>query len=337
MPLPMTRAKRHTEQPADGERRKRGKGVAEEHEQRSEHREQLLATAERLLSERGLACVGVADVCTAAQVSPADLDALFGDLDGLLNALFDRIVTRVGRSMNEAYRSEAVWVDAIRATLFELLAFLDGRPQLARFLIVESLRGDAALLARRERAVGALAAVIEADRPDTAGAAPPFGADAVVGAAASVIHGRLLEEPVPSLRELAGALMGVLVMPYLGAAAVREELSRPVQPPSLGTAVRSAPVSQLARATSSPLRLTNGTAQVLETIAAHPGMSSSAIASTVGVVEQGQIAKLLARLRENELIEDTSARSTSRAWRLTRAGWSLIKDLQSPPAHRPLK
>ncbi len=316
-----------------------GEGAAknrEEHGTHSEHREQLLAAAERLLGQRGLASVSVADVCATAHVSPADLDALFGDLDALLAALFDRIVARVGRTMSRAYESEAVWVDAIRAALSELLAFLDGRPQLARFLIVESLRGDAALLARRERAVGALAAVIEADRPGTPRAAPPFGAEAVVGAAASVIHGRLLEEPVPSLRELTGALMGVLVMPYLDAAAVREELSRPLPPASWGRTMRSAHALPLGGASSARLRLTNRTAQLLETIAAHPGMSSSAIASTVGIVDQGQISKLLARLRENELIEDTSAQRTSRAWRLTRAGWDLVKDLQSPSPQAPL-
>jgi AcrR family transcriptional regulator len=186
-----------------------------------------LAAAERVLSERGSAHLGVADVRVAAGITASEFAASFADRREMLLALFDRIAARVGRKMERAYRSEPVWVDAVRAALCELLALLESRAEVARFLLVDSLQGDAAMLARRERAVGAVARVIEADHPDSAGSTPPFGAQAVVEAAAAVLHGRLLEEPVPSLRELVGPLMGVLVMPYLDASAAREELSSP--------------------------------------------------------------------------------------------------------------
>jgi AcrR family transcriptional regulator len=186
-----------------------------------------LVAAEHLLSERGSAHLGVADVCVAAGTTASAFAASFADRREMLLALFDRIAARVGRNMERAYRSEPAWVDAVRAALCELLAFLESRTEVARFLLVDSLQGDAAMLARRERAVGAVARVIEADHPHAAASAPPFGAEAVVEAAAAVLHGRLLEEPVPSLRELVGPLMGVLVMPYLDTSAARDELSSP--------------------------------------------------------------------------------------------------------------
>ncbi len=336
MSLPMTRSKRDVERPASGGGGKRVRPRSGESRRTDvEQSDQLLAIAERLLSERGLGRVGVEEVSAAAGVDPGAFDALIGDRDAMLLALFDRIVARLDQTISEAYRSEPIWVDALRVALFELLAFLDSSPQIARFLIVESLRGEPAMLQRRERALRALARVIEADRPDATTTAPPFGAEAVVGAAASVLHGRLLEEPVPSLGELGGPLMGILVMPFLDASAVREELSRPLPPPGWGRIKRSAHQRQLGAPSATRLRVTNRTAQVLEAIAAHPGTSDSAIASTVGIVDQGQISKLLAHLRRARLIEDdpSTTSPTSKAWRITPAGASLLEDLQSPPPH----
>jgi AcrR family transcriptional regulator len=201
-------------------------------------REQILAAAERLLNERGSAHLGVADVRVGAGISASEFAASFAGRRELLLALFDRVAALVGRKMERAYRSQPAWVDAVRAALCELLAFLESHIEVARFLIVDSLQGDAAMLARRELAVGAVSRVIEADHPDAAASAPPFGAEALVEAAAAVLHGRLLEDPVPSLRELVGPLMGVLVMPYLDASAARDELSSPrpsTGPPSADT------------------------------------------------------------------------------------------------------
>ncbi|HKH79263.1 MAG TPA: hypothetical protein VJ996_04530, partial [Solirubrobacteraceae bacterium] len=90
---------------------------------------------------------------------------------------------------------------------------------------------DPVLRARRGEVLAALAGALEADRPPaTAGSLPaPYGAEAIVGAVASILHTRLREEPVPSLRDMCGALMGVIVLPYLDAAAARRELARPAQ------------------------------------------------------------------------------------------------------------
>jgi DNA-binding MarR family transcriptional regulator len=240
--------------------------------------------------------------------------------------------------MLEAYHAEEVWVDAVRAALLELLTFLDRRPHLARFLIVGSLQGGTEMLARREQALGAIARTIETNGPDvTTETKPPFGAEAVVGAAASVLHGRLLEDQVPRVRNLAGSLMGVLVMPYLDVSAARQELSRPLPPARPGRVERSVQILHLGTSSPQRMRVTSRTMQVLEAIAARPGMSNSAIASTVGISDQGQISRLLARLSRLKLVEDYSsslATKTSKAWRLTPAGASLLADLQ--PAQSPL-
>ena len=55
-----------------------------------------------------------------------------------------------------------------------------------------------------------------------------------------MLHGRLLEDPVPPLRSLAGALMGLIVLPFLGACASREELSRLSREAGLSASVSDA-------------------------------------------------------------------------------------------------
>src|SRR6202042_2674066 len=112
-----------------------------------EQRERIIVAAERLLDEFGPAHLNVEPLRAATGLSRAALKAVVGDAEDLQLALFDRLASRLGTAMSEAYRGKAVWVDGIRAALFELLAFLDARPQAARFLLVSSLQGDSAILA----------------------------------------------------------------------------------------------------------------------------------------------------------------------------------------------
>jgi AcrR family transcriptional regulator len=332
MPSAMMRDNRDAGRLTSGQRR-RGKTHVPDTPRSAElpRREQILAAAEDLLNQAGTHRLDVENVCAAAGVTRSAFEVFFRDVDDLLVALFDRIVSERGEAVAEAYRGETVWVDAIRAALFELLAFLDTYPQIARFLIVTTLRGDAPMLASREQALRVVARAIEVDAPRTAADDPtsPFGADAVVAAAVSVLHGRLLEDPVPSLRELGGSLMGVIVMPFLDASAARHELSRPL-PPAQSKPPRSVQRRLPGGSLPPGMRVTNRTAQVLRAIAARPGMSNCAIASTVGILDQGQISRLLARLRRLELIEDYSdaaGSGSSKAWRLTPAGSNLLADL----------
>jgi hypothetical protein len=152
----------------------------------------------------------------------------FGDRGDPLLSLFDELTSQMGRAMAAAYRAEAEWVDGVRAALQELLMCLDANPVLARFLVVGSRVGGPRVLARRGHVLDALSSALEADSPpESAGIQPaPFGAVAVVDAVVSVLHARLTQDPSPALCELCGSLMGMIVLPYLGAEVAREELLR---------------------------------------------------------------------------------------------------------------
>ncbi|MGO8905543.1 MAG: TetR/AcrR family transcriptional regulator [Solirubrobacteraceae bacterium] len=187
----------------------------------------IIAATERLLCERPATDFTVADICAHADVSEDAFRACFADRGEPLLAVFDRLTATIGAEMADAYRSESAWVDGVRSALSALLCSLERLGGLARFLIVDSLT-DETLLARRGEVLASLARALEADRPPPARGTPPasFGAAAVVGTAASILHSRLLESARQPLPELHGSLMAVIVLPYLGAGAARGELSR---------------------------------------------------------------------------------------------------------------
>jgi AcrR family transcriptional regulator len=198
-----------------------------------QRRASILEAAEAVICEQGVQSVSVGVVVAAARVSRRSFHEAFTDLDDCLFAVFDAISARLASDAAVACGKHTRWVDGVRAGLLVVLDFLQTSPQRARFLVGASLAGDSAMLARRNHLLAELAQALEARRPPPPGDAlpPPFGAEAVIAAAASIIHARLLEEPLPPLRELTGPLMAVLVMPCLGDEAAREELARPLRTP----------------------------------------------------------------------------------------------------------
>jgi AcrR family transcriptional regulator len=201
---------------------------------RREHRVRLLLAAQCLIREHGADAVSIERVCATAGVPDGAFHAVFADRTDCLLALFDDAADRLRARMVAAYGSEGTWVDRVRAALYEMLAFLDHNPSLARFMILGSLTGDPPMLARRARLLGELARGLEVDRPAVGvdSLSAPYGSDALVAAVAAILHGRLREGAMPCLGELGAALMGMLILPYLGVEAARRELSRPAPPMS---------------------------------------------------------------------------------------------------------
>ncbi|HEY2631886.1 MAG TPA: hypothetical protein VGI26_05850, partial [Solirubrobacteraceae bacterium] len=175
-----------------------------------------------------------------------------------------------------------------------------------------------AALERRKRVLRYIvAAVDEGSTASKSAGLPPLTAEGVVGGVLSVIHARLLDHP-DSLVELVGPLMGMVVLPYLGAAAANRELERPAPPrdnprsPSPANPLRGLEI-----------RLTYRTVCVLTSIAANPGCSNRAVAHAANIDDQGQASKLLTRLTKLGLIENSKAglaRGGPNAWVLTEKG-----------------
>jgi AcrR family transcriptional regulator len=315
-------------------------------------RRRLLLAIGEVIGESGLETATVGRICEQAGVSRRTFYELFPDREACLLAAFDQAIGRLTQILLPAYRKQGPWRARVRGALVLFLEQLDTEPDLARLCVVESLRAGPGVRERRNQVLEALASIVDEGRQESrvGSEPPPLTAQGVVGGALSVIHARLpLHEglgtggpnlamvgteskgasrraagrAVPGpLVELTAPLMAMIVHPYLGAAAARAELKRPApkiapdSPPRPG----GDPFKGL------PIRFTYRTARVLATIADDPGASNRHIADSSGVADEGQMSRLLGRLRDSGLIENRGqgqAKGEPNAWMLTDRGQAI--------------
>ncbi len=193
-----------------------------------EQRAHLLRVARELLDTHGAGAVSLERIGAFAGLPAPLVHGIFINDEQCLAELHEAASGELAVAMQRAYAREQHWQEAVRAALHELLALMDAEPNVARFLVVEALRGGPELFAQRSRRISELAAAFDEYRPRPSPELlpAPFGAEAVVGTVVAVLHGRLLEHQRPPLVAHIGPLMGMLITPYLGATAAREELVR---------------------------------------------------------------------------------------------------------------
>ncbi len=194
--------------------------------------------------------------------------------------------------------------------------------------MVDALAAGGAALERRTRIVDALVDAVHEGGAAQRGTAPRperIVAEGVVGAVLAVIHARLTQRPAGSVAGLLNALMGIIVLPYLGPAAAARERQKPVARRRRATKRTVDPLRGL------DMRLTYRTVRVLLAVAELGGRGSEGgrgsnnreVADASGVSDQGQMSKLLWRLESLGLIVNTTAnhgKGAPNAWTLTSKG-----------------
>jgi AcrR family transcriptional regulator len=188
----------------------------------------LLTAARGLISENGPGGVTPEAVASAAGVTRKDFETEFADAEDCLLAVFDEVADDMRAEAIAAYDGASTWIDGVRASLMVLLGYLDRDEGVASFMVLGSYSGEAPMRTRRCELLGEVARALDIGRPDGAegGLGRGLGGEAVVGAVAAILHGRMLEEPVPKLASLGPSIMSVIVLPYLGAEGARSELER---------------------------------------------------------------------------------------------------------------
>lgn len=299
----------------------------------------ILEATAALVADRGVAALTLGETIAHAGVSRRLFYELFDDREAALLGAFDLGIERAARRISPAYAAQSRWRDAIRAGLAELLRFVDDEPTLGRLCIVHSLSGGPVLLRRRVEVQSILWEVIDRGRGEGAAGRnepPPVVAEGVVGAVLTVIQTRLLAQDAqpPDERpaiELFGSLMSLIALPYLGAGAARRELTRPAPAPH-ARAGGSDPSGAPTEYEDLGVRLTYRTGRVLQAIARYPGASNREVAERAGIVDQGQISKLLARLQDAGVIVnrgESTSRGAPNAWRLTERGERVERGVQA--------
>ncbi len=323
-------------------------------------RSRLLCALFEVSAERGAAHVAVAHIVDRAGVSRRTFYELFADREQCFLAALDDAIARASQAVLDGYDPSARWVERLRAGLASLLGFLEAERAAGQLMIVGSLGAGHDALECRRRAVARVVALVDEGRLESRAGAdlPPLTAEGVVGGGLSVLHSRLADSssshaesapragvgeadssarasprgsPEDRLLELIGPLMSMIVLPYLGPAAARKELARPV--PRRSTADRTVPGDPLRDV---GMRLTYRTVRVLTSVAANPGASNREIGLGAGMEDQGQISKLLARLQRLKLIQNTraaTARGAPNAWGLTERGWNVQRAITGQNTH----
>ncbi|MGA9876952.1 MAG: TetR family transcriptional regulator [Solirubrobacteraceae bacterium] len=294
-------------------------------------RARILAAMFDVVTERGVGNVSVAHVVQRSGVSRRTFYEVFGGREDCFLAAFDDALAFVSQRVLPAYAAEKTWRDRIRAGLFALLTFLDEEPVIGRLLIVESLSAGPRTLERRNHVLALVAAAVDEGRTQSATAAslPSLTAEGLVGGALALIHTRLALADHEPLLGLTNQLTSMIVLPYQGAAAARRELDRSVKP-----CVSEGPKARLL---SDPfkganMRLTYRTVRVLLAVAEHPSASNRLIGESAGIVDQGQISKLLARLERLGLISNSGlgpGQGAPNAWSLTSTGQQVVNSVRA--------
>jgi AcrR family transcriptional regulator len=298
-------------------------------------------------AERGAANVTVAHIVERAGVSRRTFYELYRDREDCFLGAFEEAVSRASRYVLDDYDPAARWVERVRSALVGLLAFLEAEHGASQLLVVGSLGAGSEALERRRGMIVRMLALIDEGRGEarTAVELPPLTAEGIVGGVLSVLHARLLDAPSPAARRdrddsadagdlpapeqrmtaLAGPLMSMIVLPYLGPAAARRELARPVpRPHGRREPLPADPLRDVR------MRLTYRTVRVLMAVAELSGRaanpSNREVGLAAGMQDQGQISKLLTRLSKLGLIENGPsglARGAPNAWVLTAKGREL--------------
>jgi AcrR family transcriptional regulator len=307
-------------------------------------RSRLLAAAIRAVDEIGYAETTVAQITGRARVSRRTFYELFENRDDCLAAILQATAELVEAELAGAELAGLSWRERLRMGLWRILCFFDREPVVARVCVVHALAGGPGVLARRQELVARLVAVVDEGRSqgECATDCTPLTAEGVLGAALAVVHGRLARGDREPLAGLLGELMGMVVLPYQGAAAARREQRRPA--PALSATDLAQSQMGAARGVVDPLaglpmRLTYRTARVLEGVAGSPGLSNRQVADFAGIADQGQVSKLLARLVRLGLLVSSrgeQVKGEPNAWQLTARGQLVTQNIRMHTFRRPL-
>jgi AcrR family transcriptional regulator len=314
-------------------------------------RSRLLAATVASLGQVGYERTTVAEITKRARVSRRTFYDLFANREDCIAAVLQSAAGHVQRELEAEDLGGLEWRERMRRGLWTILCFLDREPAWARVLVVDAQRSSGSVLAARQAIVYRLVALVDEGRGEKSGAhCSELTAEGVLGATLAIVYQRLALERRAGegkactgrrepLTQLFSELLGIVLLPYLGSTATRREQAR-VTP--VAAAAGTPPLESLALADKDPLaglqmRLTYRTARVLEGVSLNAGVSNRQIADYAGIVDQGQVSKLLARLKRLGLLTnhgDGHLKGEPNAWQLTSRGQLVTERIRVHAQHK---
>jgi AcrR family transcriptional regulator len=265
--------------------------------------------------ERGYPGLEVDQLVARANVSRKTFYELLESREQCFQIVLEDTVMRLGNVLRDAFAAaepSPSWT-SLRAALRTLLAFIEDEPGLGTALIVDTLGAGPSVRAYRARVLNEIAAIVDRVRTRStesknAKEPLPHTTEWVLAGALGLIQSRLVENR-PLLTDLLNPLMALTVLPYAGRSAAARQLHHP----DLG------------------MRITHRRLLVLAAIAQTPGSLSREVAEAAAVKSEAQASRMLARLEQLGVIENTTGSRISgrpKAWRLTELGEQIWQGLR---------
>jgi AcrR family transcriptional regulator/DNA-binding MarR family transcriptional regulator len=285
-------------------------------------RGRMIAATVEIVAEQGARNLSVSAIVARSGVSRRTFYEIFRDGQECLLAALEDSLECARSYVHEVYDPRDAWRVRIRLALHALLSFLEDEPARGRLLVVEAPSAVPVALKRRTQVLGELIAALDGGREasERGVAVTALTAEGLVGSVLTVVHARLVQGGSPALVKLTNPLMSMIALPYLGAAAARKELERPLPERRRRESQNADGASRL---NGLPMRITYRTMRVLRVMAAQPGASNRQIGEAAGMGDQGQVSKLLQRLERLGLAVNTEAgqeRGLANVWELTPMG-----------------
>lgn len=184
----------------------------------SSQRDRLLDSMAQACTEKRYAEVSVADIVSRARVSRSTFYEIFPDKEACFLAAYDAIL---GRFVSEVIRAcqdpELTWPEQIEIGIETSLRFLAAEPAFARMCIVDMFSAGPAALERYLSAIRLIAAFVDGARERMPGMekVPASVAGMVVGGAAVVIRGEIVDERTEQLLDVGPDLLYAILSQYM--------------------------------------------------------------------------------------------------------------------------
>lgn len=181
-------------------------------------RERLLAAIVVEVATHGYGATKISEVGKRAAVSTRDFYKLYEGKEELFLAAFDTIRNHLEELVRAAAASETEWPHQVVAGIRATLEFFSTEPDIARFILVESVAATPATAIRYREAVlacepGLAAGRAELSDPD---ALLPGTESSIVGGVISLVTHRVVAGQSEQLLELLPDMVGFALGPYLG-------------------------------------------------------------------------------------------------------------------------
>ena len=178
--------------------------------------EQIVRALAAAAAERGYPAVTIAEIAARASVSQATFYSHFDGKDAALDAALDSAGSQALAAMLPAGRRAVDWPHGVRAAIGALCWFGVAEPDLMWLGAVEAYAAGERAFRARSRLIAGVGQTL---RPgfELAPGTKPIVADAVLGAAWSLLHQQIVEEGPQSLPEVAPLVSYMVLSPFIGA------------------------------------------------------------------------------------------------------------------------